>query len=626
MEKENDIKPEEKKDNNDNVDENKVINEQDLLISEDPDKIISDLTNKIILLEKANNDLKIKNESLIKNDIKNNSLNLKTSLLGMKWSLTSQILLKKAEKDSNKLEQIIKEKNDAQEINEKMLDLLTEKEIENEDLNEKLKNTELKSKIEMEQKEEKIKSLEEKIKSIENFKEEYTEQMDDIVKEYNSFQEKLKLQIKELNAREEELLEQNNLKENEIHKLSEEIRDLQLNNLKLKSQTEKMEKIQERDYAEQEELYSENMALKKDNGYYKEKIKLMEKNIKNNNKLKEEEIISLEKKLQEEKDLLKKYKENKTEEISKIKAQMNKIDLDNKYLVTKNIQYEKNLEEEKAKNYQIQINLDKKTKELKELTDYSKKLLTNKDNIISEYEEKIIEMNKEKSDLIKQNKELIDKLKTKTDEFVRGESLEDIMIEEEKKENLEFYIKENKLLNEEINGLKEQLVAKGKVSNEVEILNDEIFKLKMKNEKILKENEDMKNQLQEYHKQKVKNKLMTMQSKIFQNMIKLKNENKALDKISYEKQIDALKKLKEEEKENYEGQIKKIKMDLVLLKMKNTKQQILINTTNEKIKSLNLRNFDEKEIQQNNNNQNYISYLILSFAFIILLVTDSIFS
>ena len=200
------------------------------------------------------------------------------------------------------------------------------------------------------------------------------------------------------------------------------------------------------------------------------------------------------------------------------------------------------------------------------------------------------------------------------------------MIEEEKKENLEFYIKENKLLNEEINGLKEQLVAKGKQSNEVEILNDEIFKLKMKNEKILKENEDMKNQLQEYHKQKVKNKLMTMQSKIFQNMIKLKDENKALDKISYEKQIDALKKLKEEEKENYEGQIKKIKMDLVLLKMKNTKQQILINTTNEKIKSLNLRNFDEKEIQQNNNNQNYISYLILSFAFIILLVTDSIFS
>ena len=84
MEKENDIKPEEKKDNNDNVDENKVINEQDLLISEDPDKIISDLTNKIILLEKANNDLKIKNESLIKNNIRNNSLNLKTSLLGMK--------------------------------------------------------------------------------------------------------------------------------------------------------------------------------------------------------------------------------------------------------------------------------------------------------------------------------------------------------------------------------------------------------------------------------------------------------------------------------------------------------------------------------------------------------------
>ena len=86
----------------------------------------------------------------------------------------------------------------------------------------------------------------------------------------------------------------------------------------------------------------------------------------------------------------------------------------------------------------------------------------------------------------------------------------------------------------------------------------------------------MKNQLEEYHKQNAKNKLITMQKKVFESMVKLRNENKTFDKINYEKQIAAIKKLKEEEKENYERQIKKMKMELVVMKMKDKKQQILI--------------------------------------------------
>ena len=89
----------------------------------------------------------------------------------MKWSIASQMLLKKTENDSNKLAEIVKEKEDLQEINEKMLDLLTEKELENEDLMEKLKDFELKSKLEIDQNEEKIKSLEEQLKLLENSKE-----------------------------------------------------------------------------------------------------------------------------------------------------------------------------------------------------------------------------------------------------------------------------------------------------------------------------------------------------------------------------------------------------------------------------------------------------------------------
>ena len=84
----------------------------DILNEENPKKIISDLTNKIILLEKSIEDLKAKNENLIKNNLKKNSLNLKSSIVGMKWNLASQLILKNAETDSNKLSEIIKEKDD----------------------------------------------------------------------------------------------------------------------------------------------------------------------------------------------------------------------------------------------------------------------------------------------------------------------------------------------------------------------------------------------------------------------------------------------------------------------------------------------------------------------------------
>ena len=158
------------------------------------------------------------------------------------------MLLKKTENDSNKLAEIVKEKEDLQEINEKMLDLLTEKELENEDLMEKLKDFELKSKLEIVQNEEKIKSLEEQLKLIENSKESSSQDIDDIISEYILFQEKLKTQIKELTIKEEELLEENNLKETTIQKLSEEIHDLQINNYNLKIQSENMEKINEKEY------------------------------------------------------------------------------------------------------------------------------------------------------------------------------------------------------------------------------------------------------------------------------------------------------------------------------------------------------------------------------------------
>ena len=619
MEKENDKAQEGEKSEN-QIEEIKPLNEQDFIKNDDPKQIISDLTNKIILLEKANNDLKAKNENLVKNNFKNKSLGLKSSLIGMKLGLASQILMKKANSDSSKLADMIKEKEDLQEINEKMLDLLTEKELENEDLMEKLKNYELNSKLEIEQNEEKIRSLEEKLKFLEDSKDSNSQDIDDIINEYTSFQEKLKLQIKELSSKEEELIEQNNLKDTTIQKLSEEITDLQIKIYQLKTQSEKMEKIQEREYYEQDKLISENNQMKKNNEYLNEKIKLMEENIKKINKSKEEDISVLENKLQEEKNYLKNYKQSKAEEIIKLKNQINKSELDIKFLSDKLSQNEKNINQEKEKSYIYQTNLEKKTKEIKEINEYSKKLLANKDNIITQYEEKISEMAKEKNELISQNKELIDKLKTKTDEITEAKSLENILNEEEEKENLEFYAKENKLLNEEINGLKEQLAVKSKDTSEIKSLNEENIKLKIKNEEVLNENESMKSQLDEYKKQELKNKLLLFKKQTSENVAKLRGAKRNVDKINYEKQMNALKQLKEEEKKNYESQIKKLRMEIAIMKMKNAKQKALINNTNEKIKNLGLKNDNVNEINQE---QNYFVYAALILFLFILFFLDT---
>ena len=62
------------------------------------------------------------------------------------------------------------EKDELQQINEKMLDMLTEKELDNDELNEKLENYKLEMKKKKEKNLEQIKILEEKIKDLENSK------------------------------------------------------------------------------------------------------------------------------------------------------------------------------------------------------------------------------------------------------------------------------------------------------------------------------------------------------------------------------------------------------------------------------------------------------------------------
>ena len=240
---------------------------------------------------------------------------------------------------------------------------------------------------------------------------------------------------------------------------------------------------------------------------------------------------------------------------------------------------EKSLNEERQKNSMIQQKLDKKTKELQEMNEYTKKLLLNKDNILSQYEEKIEKISKDKNDLITQNKELLEKIKLKNDEGNSGTNLADILNKDNNncnnnniynKEDIELYTQENKLLHEEIKELKLQLNSQAKDLVELNSLEKEVLRLKTENENLINDNRTIKNKLKEKKKQEEQIVLSKKKKQITKTFRALRRKSiHKYDKFVYDKQMELLKRIKEEEKKNYEEQIKKLKMTIDVLKNKN---------------------------------------------------------
>jgi chromosome segregation ATPase len=553
--------------NDDNVDLN----------DEDPEKIISDLQEKIARLEKMNNDLRSKNEGLKKNNIENNSVMTRMSLVGLRRKFTSQGDFNQVKNDSVKLAEIIKEKDDLQEMNEKMLDLLTEKELENEDLMQKIENYKLEIKLENEKNLEKIQSLEEKIEMLENSKGINSAfDIDDIINEYNNYKERLKAQVNQYSKNEEELKQQIEMKDRTIQRLNEEIQGLELENLQLVNNSEADNKIKENEILEIEQLKAENDKIKREMGYLDEKLKLAEENAIKASKSHENEIDEFQKKVENEQNNLKLFKEEKSKEINLLKTEINRNNRDISIYAKKIENAEKMLDDEKQKNFMMQNKLDKKVKELQDMNEYTKKLLTNKENLLSQYEGKIEEITKDKNELISQNKELLEKLKSKTEEGNVGNLAEIIKEDEESnREEMQQYIEENKLLKEEIKDLKEQISTQAKDLVDLNSLDKEIEKLKAKNEVLIIDNEDIKKKLEEEIKKREEESFQVIRKREY-TLINARKKNITkkgtlletnIDKINFEKQLVALKKIKEDEKKDYEEQIDKISMELAMLKI-----------------------------------------------------------
>ena len=305
------------------------------------------------------------------------------------------------------------------------------------------------------------------------------------------------------------------------------------------------------------------------------------------------EIENFQKKIENEQNNCKNLKEEKSKEISKLKSEILKATKELNIYMRKAENAEKRLDDEKQKNFLIQNKLDKKGKELQELNEYTKKLLINKDNLIIQYEEKIGEMTKDKNELISQNKQLLENIKLKK-EIVNFS--EDINPDEKKEtenttldskeEDAQHYILENKLLTEEIKGLKEQLENQTKDLLDLNSYEKETVRLREQNKSLINDNKAIKAQLEELknnedspfkldeevHLQRNRKRGLTFINN--PNLSRMPMERKVsdealLNKLYYEKQLNALKKIKEEEKKDFEEQLNKTILEVATLKVKN---------------------------------------------------------
>ena len=560
-----------------NESENEELDEEK---EENANKIISDLLEKNVLLEKTNKDLKNKIESLTKKQTLNSSILTKIATVGLrKFTLKSDL-----QKDSVKLAEITKEKDELQQINEKMLDMLTENELEIDDLNKKLEDCKLEAKIQNEKNLEQIKALEERVESLENT--EKDKEFDEVFNEYENNKVKLQKQISGFTKLEEELNYQLDENDKKIKKLNDEIQNLQFENLRLLNQSDLQDKINQAGYLDMQKLTEELNKYKNEIETLTNELNKKKRETKSLEENKDKEI----EKYVEEIEKLKKSNETLNNDLKRLDKLNTQLNNSNKEVSISMTYMEKTLNEEKEKNYKIQAKLDKNIKELKDINDYYKTLKTNNESLLSDYQKKIDELTNDKYSLISQNKELLEKLKEKKEEEDQGVNLADMMGDEEEKdnkeetensntkdkENLAFYKNENQLLTEEIKGLKEQLNSQAHDLVELNTLEQNIVKLKIENDDLNKNNKELKEQLeQEKLKEKIAkpntglkglSALRRVQTLSRKQTTKAANIEK--DKLLLQKNYDRLKQLREDDKKNYEDQIEKLKLDIVTIKVK----------------------------------------------------------
>jgi len=570
------------------------VNEEDKLEENiDQKELISKLREKISELEEKILELKSKNEELKKDNIQTDSKLKRMSFIGVRKKFS---MVGDTSQDSVKIANLIKEKNDLQEINEKMLNMLTEKELQNEELQEDFEayKTELKTEIKkyletIDELEQKNEILEENAKNQENM----DDRLDDVLNQYNSYKKRMEESMMEYIKNEEDMKKQIDEKENIILKMKNNIQSLELENMQLQNQSKRDEKIRNEEYNNYEQLLFENNTLRDDNNNLVEKMKEKDKKIQNFMKEKEDEINKLSQDIEDSKNSFEKMKNDKNNEINSLKKEILNYNRDLNSLIKKNDSLQKGDQETKKNLYQMQNKLEKKTKELQELTESTKKLIENKNYLLQQYEDKIDEINQEKNLLIQQNHELLDKVKSANIKS-SSKNLEDLLNEEEENENQDENSGnknnkeednfENVLLKQEIKSLKEQLANQANDLVNLNAMEKEVTRLKSENEKLIEDFKLLKEKMKKQKYEEGADELMNLIKNSHRNTrksLKLPKLNTfgmkdipIENKKQMEKQIDAINQIKGDEKQNLLDEIDKLKGDIAVWKVKFLNQEL----------------------------------------------------
>ena len=421
-------------------------------------------------------------------------------------------------------------------------------------------------------------------------------QVFDVLKDYDEQMDNFKKQITDYENQQKELLYQINDKDQKIDDLNRTIKNMEMDYLSLSNKIDDQDKINMEGINDNILLQEENKSLKMEIRSLKDTIEKKRKEIED---LEEDQIKQLEIK-QQEIDRLKGIIENKAEEIEKLETQNNSLTIGFREKNSQIIKIKEDLDEEKRKNTAIEEKLKKNTKELIEMKDYYNKFKTNNEKSLKEYEEKLDEIRENNKNLLQQNKELLAKIKENNAEKKEEDNLADILEEEEEREKQEklgtnyrqseeinYYKNENKLLTEEIKGLKEELSNNAHALIELDNLEKNLEKLKMENDELSNENKELKNKLEKEKQNKLEKKdtLTDIQkqdssSKLLKTFRKVSNlvslvkkesskvYNAELDKIKLQQDIELLKKLNKEAKEGYEKQIENLKNSILMMKIK----------------------------------------------------------
>lgn len=565
--------------------ENYSTNKETKESIDDPHELISHLKSKIEELENEISNLKDKNDTLKKDNIKNDTKLRRMSFVGIRKKFTFS---SKGGADQVKMAELLREKSDLQEINEKMLNMLTDKEMEIEELEDNFEKFKTDMKVEVQKYLETIDDLEDKIEAMEeaNHKKQNTDNsLDEIIEEYNKYKERMDKTIKEHIKKEEELTNELENKDIIIQNLKNEIQSLEIDNIQLQNQTEQKEKDYDKEVVNFDLISHENQKLKGELILWQQKLKKNEENIKKELDSKDEEIRTITQDLEFNKNNFNKIKEEKNNEIVQLKDEISRCNRDISNLIKKNDILQKEKDEIVRNNDILQTKFDKKSKELSDINESAKKLIENKDNLIKQYEDEIEEVRKEKNQLIEQNHELLDKLKNSN-----TNNLADLLNEEEENENEDNnngndnY--ENLLLKAENKALKEQIESQANDLVSLNAMEKEVSRLKMEHEKMQEEYKALKDK---FNKQKFQNgadELMENIKRRHHNTVKNNKRqrrfNAGSDKTipsldendDLNRKMEAFKKIKEDEKKILVDEIDKLKSDISISKVKFMNQEL----------------------------------------------------